>query len=302
MPYFYLLTGKPEERELASLELWALSGVHGDGVCGESPVAADLTGAAYVRLCAETLAAGESLPELGAALRARRLVLDRFRLEVYRPLPRAEETLPEIVQAVADAWEGRPDLEHPRVRLAVLAQAGRWRVGRIVSESHGDWRLTAPPGDYSAALPAQFARALVNLVAAPGDTLLDPCCGIGTVVVQAARRGVRGVGVEVSKKLAGSAADYVRRSGVKALICAGDARTWAGHYDAAVVDFPYGRASHLPPDLYRDVLTNLRHLVPRAAIVSAAPLDTVLRETGFRVRAAARVRSGSLTRHVQVVA
>ena len=302
MPYFYVLTGKPEERELASLELWALSGVRADGVCGEGVVAADLTGAAYVRLCAETLAAGESLPELIAALQTQRLTFDRFRLEVYRPSPRPAEEMPEIVRRVADAWNGRPDLDHPRVRLAVLAQRGRWRVGRIVTESSADWRWSAPPGAYSAALPAQLARALVNLVAAPGDTLLDPCCGIGTVVVQAARQGVRTLGVEISKKLAGHAADYVRRCGVRALIAAGDARTWAGRFDAAVADLPYGRANLIATDLYPDLLRNLRRLTPRAAIVAAEPLGELLGESGFRLIALARVQSGSLTRHVHLVA
>jgi len=307
MPFFYLLTGTPEERELAALELWALSGARAQGPCGEGPVAVDLTGAAYVRLCAETIATGKSLDELVAAAQARRLRLQGFRLEVHRPAPRAAEDLPEIVRRLADSWEGRPDLDRPRVRLAVVAQRDSWRLGRIVSESRGDWRLGAPPGDYSAALPAQLARALVNLVAAPGDTLLDPCAGVGTVVAQAASRGIRAVGVEISKKLAGRAAEHVRSCGAGGcgvrpggLIVAGDGRTWGGHFDAAVVDLPYGRCSTISEGLYPALLGNLRLLADRAVIVAAEPLDGLLAECGWRLIGTARVRAGSLVRHVHL--
>jgi tRNA G10 N-methylase Trm11 len=302
MNFFYLLGGPPEERELAALELEVLGGIRPDGACGEGPVAVDLTGAAYVRLCAETIATADSLDALVTGVVRQRLTFEAFRLEVHRPAPRPTEDLPQIVRRLADSWEGQPNLDHPRVRLAVVAQRGRWRVGRIVSESRCGWRLAAPPGDYSAALPAQMARALVNLVAAPGDTLLDPCAGVGTVVAQAASRGIRVVGLEISKKLAGRAAAYVRSTGAGDLIVAGDARTWGGHYDAAVVDLPYGRASIVPKGLYPALLGNLRRLTDRAVILAAQPLDGLLAEAGLRILATAQVRCGSLVRHIHLTA
>ena len=302
MSFFYLLSGTPEERELAALELWALSGVRASGACGEGPVAVDLGGAAYVRLCAETIATAGSLDELVATVQAQGLTFEGFRIEVHRPAPRAAEGRPEIVTRLADSWAGQPDLDRPRVRLAVVAQRGSWRLGRLVSESHGDWRVNLPPGDYSAALPAQLARALVNLVAAPGDTLLDPCAGVGTVVIQAAQRGVRALGVEIIKKLAGHAADHVRACGVGGLIVAGDGRTWGGHFDAAVADLPYGRCSVISEGLYPALLGNLRKIADRAAIVSAEPLDELLAECGWRLRGVAHVPAGTLVRHVHLVA
>jgi tRNA G10 N-methylase Trm11 len=219
----------------------------------------------------------------------------------------------DIIVLLADAIPGRPNLDHPRVRLAVVAQAGAWRLGRVVSAASGDWREWTPPVDFSAALPPQIARALVNLVAAPGDTLLDPCCGVGTVVAQAAQRGMRAVGVEISKKLAGRAAECVyrvhppaplpeREGGGGTLIVAGDGREIGGRFDAAVVDLPYGRSSLVTPGLYRDVLTNLSGLVPRAAIVAARPLGEALTAAGFRLLRMARARSGGLVRHVHLVA
>ncbi|HEY3398234.1 MAG TPA: DNA methyltransferase [Armatimonadota bacterium] len=301
MSYFYLLSGAEEVRELAALELWALSGVEPDRCCGEGPVAVDVSGAAYTRFCARTLATGATLEELIAQTEALALAHEGFRIDVFYPSPAAPESMRVIATAVADSILGRPDLSHPRVRLVVVAQQGHWRLGELVSATVPDWRQWTPPVDFSAALPAQMSRALVNMVAAPGDVLLDPCCGAGTVVGQAARRGVRAIGVEISKKLAGRAAECLRGT-TGALIIAGDGRLIGGRFDAAVVDFPYGRATTVAPDLYRDVLTNLRGLVQRAVVLTAAPLDDLLAETGFRVVRVAHARGGQLVRHVHLVA
>lgn len=301
MSYFYLLSGPEETRELAALELWALSGVEADGVCGVGAVAADVTGAAYVRLCAETVAEGTDLESLAAATEAAAPAWEGFNLHVWQPTPRAAERPMDIIVRLANAIPGRPNLDNPRVRLAVVAQADRWRLGRVVSAASGDWREWKPPVDFSAALPPQMARALVNLVAAAGDTLLDPCCGVGTVVAQAAQRGVRAVGVEISKKLAGRAAQCVYAAHKGVLIVAGDGRRIGGHFDAAVVDLPYGRSSLVGPGLYRDLLGNLSGLVQRAAIVAAQPLELLLPAAGFRLLRTARARSGGLVRHVHLV-
>lgn len=298
MSYFYLLTGSPDERELAALELWVLAGVEAADACAEGAVAADVTGAAYTRFCAETLATGTNLAELVAATEAASLAFDQFRIEVYRPAPKAPEGRTEIARRVADALLGRPNLSFPQVRLAVVAQAGAWRLGRIVSVSRQDWRQWRPPVNFSAALPAQMARALVNLVAAPGDTLLDPCCGMGTVVAQAAQRGVRAVGVEISKKLAGRAAAALRAGGWRGLIVAGDGRCLVGRFEAAVVDLPYGRTSNVAPGLYQDLLGNVARLARRVVVVAARPLEETLEAVGLRLVRRAGAQSGRLTRHV----
>jgi len=299
--YFFLLSGPEEVRELAALELWALSGVEAEGVCGVGQVAADVIGAAYTRFCAETIAAGADLEELVAATEAAGVELEGFNIHVWQPAPRAPERPMAAIVRLADAIEGRPDLSHPRVELAVVAQAGHWRLGRVVSAASRDWRQWKPPVDFSAALPPQIARAMLNLVAAPGDTLLDPCCGVGTVVAQAAQRGVRAVGVEISKKLAGRAAECVYGARPGVLIVAGDGREIGGRFDAAVVDLPYGRSSLITQGLYGDLLGNLSGLVQRAAVVAAEPIGQVLEQAGFGQVRMARVRSNQLTRYVHLV-
>jgi tRNA G10 N-methylase Trm11 len=141
----------------------------------------------------------------------------------------------------------------------------------------------------------------VNLVAAPGDTLIDPCCGIGTPLMEAMEAGVIAFGADTNPKMLRGLAENLRHFGLPLRLFRADARQLIGHYDAAVLDFPYGRNLLLDKDLCRDILTPLRQAVKRAAVVSAQRLDEVLAEVGFRVVRYLSVHKGQMVRHVYVI-
>jgi len=207
-----------------------------------------------------------------------------------------------LQKSIADLISGHPDLDDPRVKFALIVTQNSWRFGIIISRSTQRWRHHRKrPHYYSHGLPPQIARALVNLVAAPGDSLLDPCCGSGTVVAEALADGIRAWGVEIYPSLASQAAANLRSLGLPANIMVGDARTIRGNFDAAVLDFPYGHSGPVDEGLYRDVLINLRDQVDRMALVFGRDQRPLLEELGLVVTQQASVPKGQLTRHIYVV-
>jgi hypothetical protein len=187
----------------------------------------------------------------------------------------------------------------PSIRPATSA---RWMLGRIISHGENRWlEGMVRPIHFSSALPQRFSRALVNLVAAPGDTLIDPCCGIGTPLMEALEAGVVAFGADLNPKMLRGLAENLRHFGLPLRLFRADARQLVGRYDAAVLDFPYGRNLQLDENLCRDILTPLRQAVKRAAIVSAQRLDALLTEVGFRVVRYLSVHKGQMVRHVYVV-
>ena len=302
MACFYLLTGPHHELEVAAAELAVLAGCPVQGRVAATPVGVDVSRAAYTRFCARQLAIAADLTELRAAVTRLQLACDDFRIEVYRPAPKVVASPTEIVKSIADCISGHPNLDNPRNELVVVLTPGGWRFGQIISRSNQGWRRQSlRPHHYSHALPAQMARALVNMVAAPGDLLLDPCCGMGTVVAEALAMGVRAVGVEANPKVAGQAAENLQSLNLPANIVVADARTVTGTFAAAVVDFPYGRSSRVPHGLYAEILRNLRPPVTRMALVMAAPGEKLLHSLQFHIHQQARVAKGGLVRYIYVV-
>src|SRR6266487_2342102 len=102
--------------------------------------------------------------------------------------PMAPHATPTRAAAVLDAAEPVP------VAVWACAQTTGHlqRAGRYLSES------TAHPGKM---LP-ELARRITTEYAPPGGLVVDPMCGIGTTLVEAAHLGRRGVGVELEPRWA----------------------------------------------------------------------------------------------------
>jgi len=302
LPCFHLLMGPDEELELAKAELSALAGHVSGGRVATGPIAPDVTRSAYVRLSADQLASGRNWAQLGAAIAGLDLRCENYRIEVFRPGPKVDVNAARLQKSIADLISGRPNLDNPRIQFALIVAQEMWRFGVIVSRSAQHWRSQANrPYNCSHGLASQMARALVNLVAAPGDALLDPCCGSGTVVAEALRDGIHAWGVEINPSLARQAAANLRSLKLPANVMVGDARRLRGNFDAAVIDFPYGHSTPVESSLHADILTNLRTQVDRMALVCGCDESRLLHQLGLTIRQQALVPKGQLTRYIYSV-
>lgn len=71
-----------------------------------------------------------------------------------------------------------------------------WPVAQQTSRSQRAGRYLAESMAHPAKMLPAIARRAVEAYTAPGDLVLDPMCGIGTTLVEAAHLGRRAVGVE----------------------------------------------------------------------------------------------------------
>jgi len=301
--YAYILAVPQFHEELAAAEFHAFTGCEASGRVGLAPAAFDISRAAFISTCSHVAAEGASLDELCADIRAKGLGWEGFRIESVCPSEEMKFTSLEPVIAVADAITGRPNLSDPDVRLALTATPGYWTFGPIVSEYRSDWPAhESRPHFFSGSLPTRFSRAMVNLVASPGDTLIDPCCGVGVALIEALATGVEAVGCDFNPKLVGRAADNLRALGLPERVFVADARDLTGSYDAAVLDLPYGRNVGVSEGLYAEVLRTLGDIACRIAVVAARDLSAQLSaDLGLRVLRHIQVpKSSNLVRHLHI--
>jgi len=161
------------------------------------------------------------------------------------------ELAAKVGDAVYDACGGRcrVDLSRPElvVRLVVSAEAAI--LGVLLLKPRGDrLRLRASrfkPFTHPASLTPEDARILVNLAAAE-NRVLDPFCGTGSVLIEAAARGLEAVGVDLDREVVEGAWRNLKHFSCDALcdVVAGDARMLPFRescFDAVTADPPYGR-------------------------------------------------------------
>jgi tRNA (guanine10-N2)-dimethyltransferase len=154
-----------------------------------------------------------------------------------------------------------------------------------------------------------LARALVNVAGArPGARVLDPMCGTGGLLVEAALVGATPVGVDAQRKMVRGARRNLAPYGGAAFL-RGDATRLPlrdGAVDAVVFDAPYGRqsaiAGHDLAGLVGGALAEARRVAPRGVVVGDRSWAEAARDAGWAVEATFERRvHRSLVRHVAVL-
>ena len=144
-----------------------------------------------------------------------------------------------MTNEIGEVLIGRPDLANPMHRLVVIRTKALFRFGRITSEAATDWTKVAKlPHHCSRSIPHRIARAMVNLAASPGDRILDPCCGAGTIPIQAMQVGIEADASDVNLKMAGATDLNLISLGYPERAEMADARDRRGQWDAVVTDLP----------------------------------------------------------------
>lgn len=195
-------------------------------------------------------------------------------------------------------WRARyrpPNRPGPAYAL-YTTDAGWWLV-----RTPGPLQWTEPPLAYrtSTSVPSRLARAVVNLVARPGERVLDPVCGTGVLLVEAARLGCVVEGGDVSEKAVFWARGNLEALGLPGRVELQDALARRGEpADALVGDLPYGK--RLAVQDLRPFAEALPRLARRWGLVAHEDLSPLLEAAGHRPHTVLRVPKSAFTRYVHV--
>ena len=93
-------------------------------------------------------------------------------------------------------------------------------------------------------LGPKYSRCMVNLACAyTGETLLDPFCGCGGILIEAKENGLKTIGIDIQERMCKGA----KLNGLSDLICANafDIPVELSRVQAIVTDIPYGQSTHI---------------------------------------------------------
>jgi tRNA G10 N-methylase Trm11 len=206
---------------------------------------------------------------------------DRFRIDVHDPSRRCASTTIEIATALADVIPFGPDLRDPLHRFLVIIGEDGFTFGAVRAEADGSYRRhDDKPWTTSSSLDSRFARALVNLVP-DATSILDPCCGAGSIVLEAASLGLEAFGVDWKPALAGMTRENLAHFGYDASVELADSRTHVQPADAIVTDLPYGHAIESDEHEIRAILEQSASQAASGVFVAPADISTWLTSAGY---------------------
>ncbi len=157
-------------------------------------------------------------------------------------------------------------------------------------------------------LHPRYARALINLTEAErGDTVLDPFCGTGGIVLEAALMGMRAMGSDIDPEMVKGCGRNLEHFGVQGEVLVadvGDVPSIFGKVGSVATDPPYGRAASTKKEdidiLYRrGIRASAEVLSPGSRAGIVLPREATTNEMELQELYRQRVHR-SLTRHYHI--
>lgn len=306
--YIYIIASNEDERSLCKLEMRSLFGIEPSFNLVESKIRVEPSRSPFIKGRIEVLLEGESIGEICEL--AKNIELDEASFKVVvvdYDDPGANGKIEyggkrAIEREIGMRIRGKAEMRKPDRVYGVVRMGDRWRMG-LLTQGEAVWlKHNEKPRKYSTALSTRVARAVVN-IAVPrteGVRVIDPCCGIGTVLVEAMSMGIDIVGREINPLAAIGARENLAYFGFGAKVTLGDMREIAEVYDAAIIDMPYNLCSVLSDEEKLEMLRSARRFAGRTVIVAIEPMDKIVEQAGFMITDRGTVNKGHFIRHVMV--
>ena len=181
--------------------------------------------------------------------------------------------------------EGNPDYYKPTITYALCYYEGIWCFGILFKNGFTWYKHQQKPCSYSSSISINIAKALVNIASNANreKKLLDACCGVGTIMLEACFAGNNIEGCDINWKICKDARDNLSHFNYTANIYRSDIKDISLRYDAAIIDLPYNMLSSATDNDILHIIESTAEITDRLVIVSASEITDVINDVGFSI-------------------
>lgn len=198
---------------------------------------------------------------------------------------------------------GFPDIHNPKVNLAITKINNNYIFGEYEKNDLSWKRFDKMPHSYSNGLSLKMARAIINIAVQNNldSKVIDPCCGIGTVVLEGLDLGIDIKGIEISKQIAHNARNNIEFFGYdRDIIICNDMHNLKEKYDIAIIDIPYGIFSPITYEEQVKIIKTSRKIAEKVILISFEDMDKELMQEGFKVIDKGTIVKNRFTRYITI--
>ena len=264
-----------------------------------SDIKVEPSSSAFIKKRLDVISFSEDYPTLINDIKKESICMEGFKVEylVFDGDTTAYADRLKKLKDIGYSIEGNPDYYSPTVTYALCYYEGIWCFGRLVKNNFAWHKHNEKPCSYSNSISINIAKALVN-IAAKADKdkkLLDACCGVGTIMLEACFSGNNIEGCDINWKVCRDARENIAHFNYTATIYRSDIKDIRKRYDAAIIDLPYNLLSCATDGDILHIIESTAEITDRVVIVSTSDISNLINNTGFRISDYCSVRKRGKT-------
>jgi tRNA G10 N-methylase Trm11 len=248
---------------------------------------------AFIKKRLDIIAASEDYASLLEAIKSKNITIEGFKVE-YVVLEGDATDYFERLKKLKDIGfriEGIPSYHHPRIIYGICHWKGIWYFGVLIKNNLIWQQHKQKPYSYSNSISIRIAKSLVNIAASNHKEakLLDTCCGVGTIMLEACFAGNHIEGCDINEKVCIQARKNLAHFNYTAKVHHADIKNMRDTYDAAILDLPYNLTSKANDKHILHIIESAAAISDRLVIVSTSEITDMILSRGLHISAHCRV-------------
>ncbi len=241
----------------------------------------------FIKKRFEIIICSEDYSDLLDKIRNENIEIDGFKVE-YLVLDGDSTSYPERLNKLKEVGfciEGDPDYYTPLITYSICKYNDFWYFG-LLEKHNKDWfKHKNKPCSFSSAINMDIAKTLVSIASKgnKGIRLLDACCGVGTVMLEACIAGFDIEGCDINWKAVKYTRENLAHYNYEARVYRSDIKDLKTKYDTIIVDLPYNLYTFSNGTITFNIIDSVAKLATRIVIVSTLDIETMINKSGLKV-------------------
>ncbi|MBZ9608011.1 RNA methyltransferase [Clostridium estertheticum] len=300
--YLYTTNYSSDEESLCKMEIKCLFNKHLDEKHLFSDIYVDPSRSPFIKKCISIMYTGETMKQIIDQIAMDKLTGINYKVAYINA---TDENIGfherrRIEFEIGFNILGEAEMKNPEIIFGITKIANKWIFGECESNV-SDWLLhNKKPFSYSNALKVNVCRALVNIAVANNlnCSVVDPCCGIGTVLIEAISMDINIKGYEINPYIGENAKANLRYFGYDDVITICDMNDIANKFNVAIVDLPYGIFTQITTEEQLAIISSTRRIADRMVIITFDDMEEQITSVGFHIDDRCTVSKGTFKRHI----
>lgn len=305
--YLYTFNYDSNESDLCKLESRHIFNKEEQNKLLFSHIKVEPSRSAYIKKRLEILSFSEDYSKLIGVIKKESITTEGFKVE-YLVLDGDTTEYAERLNKLKDIGyniEGFPDYYSPTITYALCCYQSVWYFGIMIKNDFAWHKHKQKPCSFSNSISMNIAKALVNIASKANneEKLLDVCCGVGTIMLEACFSGYYIEGCDINWKICKDARENLAHFNYTANVYRSDIKDISKRYEAAIIDLPYNLFSSADDDNIINIIESTVEITNRIVIVSTSDITSLINNAGFKISdycCVTKRRKANVTRRIWV--
>jgi tRNA G10 N-methylase Trm11 len=181
--------------------------------------------------------------------------------------------------------EGEAEYTNPTTFYGLCFYQEIWYFGEIIKNSF-DWHNHKDkPNSFSNSISMSIAKTLLNIATKSNieTTVLDTCCGVGTILLEGAFAGYNITGCDINQKICNYAKENLLHFNYSTKIINSDIVDVTQNFEAAIIDLPYNHFTKIEDDVHEHIINSAVKITDNLLIISTTDITKLIHSTGSKI-------------------